>query len=470
MTKDIDNYHPFSGRFVKEDGTTVNIADKLGSKSVSDKVYDIDNMMPHSGRFIKEDGTCTNIADMIANGDIGGGGGSSDDSAPPIVETYNGQTIQCSMSADRPLQGLNLYATCKQQTYSGKNLFNKDTIEDGVVNASGQLDSSEVVKTSDFIKVKPSTQYKSSFNSAYVKFYTSEKEPVQTESVDITTGTTNFTTGESTGYIRYSFNFEIQSPETLIIVEGTNELTPYEPYVGGIPSPNVDYPQEIQTISNVVVEVKNSMEADAMPQTLNITIPEQGFYGVPVSKGGNYTDASGQQWICDEFDFANKKFIKRTVRFSFDGSEDERWRSVAFEETRARFSIIPTGVKIKNMTCLCNRLIYQSLGVGLAICYVWGTSLIISVKPSINAVALLREHLNTHQLDVICPLETPIEYNLTDAEIEQYKKLRSYYGTTYIDNDAVPVCNMTAELVVDTKMYIDSKFTTLAGQILEMGV
>ena len=47
MTEDIDSYHPFSGRFVKEDGTTVNIADKLGGKSVSDKVYDIDNMMHH---------------------------------------------------------------------------------------------------------------------------------------------------------------------------------------------------------------------------------------------------------------------------------------------------------------------------------------------------------------------------------------------------------------------------------------
>lgn len=71
----INEFHPTSGRFVKEDGTTVNIADKLGGKSVSDKVYNIDNMMPHSGRFIKEDGTCANIADMIANGDIGGGGG-----------------------------------------------------------------------------------------------------------------------------------------------------------------------------------------------------------------------------------------------------------------------------------------------------------------------------------------------------------------------------------------------------------
>lgn len=460
----INEFQPTSGRFVKEDGTTVNIADALGGKSVSDKVYDIDNMMPHSGRFIKEDGTCVNIADMIANGDIGGGGGSdsgsSDDSAPPIVETYNGQTIQCSMSADRPLQGLNLYATCKQNTYSGKNLFNKETIEDGVVNASGQLDPSETVKTSDFIKVKPSTQYKSTFNNAYVKFYTSEKEPVQTENVDITTNSQKFTTGESTEYIRYSFNFTDQAPETLIITEGTNELTPYEPYVGGIPSPNVDYPQEIQTISDFVVEVKNSIGEDATPQTLNITIPEQGFYGIPVSSGGNYTDSGGQQWICDEFDFANKKFIKRTGRISFDGSEDEVWGKSTTGEKAQQFAVALPNGKDGYAQCLCNKFIYGAATKEKGECFMWSSRFFICVDTSISTVTLLREYLNTHPLDVIYPLETPVEYNLTDAEIEQYKKLRSYYKTTYIDNDAVPVCNMTAEIIADTKLYIDSKLSS----------
>lgn len=469
----INEFQPTSGRFVKEDGTTVNIADALGDKSVSDKVYDIDNMMPHSGRFIKEDGTTVNIADMIANGDIGGGGGSdsgsSDDSAPPIVETYNGQTIQCFMSADRPLKGLNLYATCKQQTYSGKNLFNKETIEDGLVNASGQLDSNEAVKTSDFIKVKPSTQYKSSFASARVKFYTSEKEPVQTENVDITTNTQSFTTGGSTEYIRYSFDFTSQTPETLIITEGTNELTPYEPYVGGIPSPNVDYPQEIQTISDFVVEVKNSMGEGATSQTLNITIPEQGFYGIPVSSGGNYTDASGKQWICDEFDFANKKFIKRTERISFDGSEDEQWEKGITSVGLTRFFTVLANRETGIANCLCNRLI-DRVANEVGVCFVSSKFFYIYLEQSINTVALLRDYLNTHPLDVIYLLETPAEYNLTDEQVEQFKKLRSYDGTTYIDNDAVPACNMQAELVLDTKMYIDSKFTTLAGQILEMGV
>ena len=464
----IDQYSPQSGRFLKEDGTYVNIADVLGGTETGQTV-DIEKYTPHTGRFIKEDGTVINIAESIGSGG-GGSSGSSDDSAPPIIETYNGQTIQCSMSADRPLQGLNLYATCKQQSYSGKNLFNKVTIEDGIVNASGQLDSNEAVKTSDFIKVKPSTQYKSSFNSARVKFYTSEKEPVQTESVDVTTNTQSFTTGESTEYIRYSFNFSAQTPETLIIVEGTNELTPYEPYTGGIPSPNFDYPQEIQTISNFAVEVKNSMGEGTAPQTLNVTIPEQGFYGIPVRSGGNYTDSSGQRWICDEFDFKNKKFIKRTGRIEFDGSEDEKWFLSTIAENKERFYIGISDISTKTgAECWCNRLMHGTRGES-GYCFTSGSRFYINADVSLNTVKLLRTYLSTHTLDVIYQLETPVIYDLSDEQIKQFQQLKSYYGTTYIDNNAVPVCNMEAEIILDTKLYIDSKFTTLAEQILEMGV
>lgn len=244
----------------------------------------------------------------------------------------------------------------------------------------------------------------------------------------------------------------------------------YEPYTGGKPSPSPDYPQDIQTISDFVVEVKSSMEESVTPQALNITIPEQGFYGIPVFSGGNYTDASGKQWICDEFDFANKKFIKRTERISLDGSEDEEWRINATTEDKTRFYInLANGKIASGSKCLCNRLIYGTTGKSGS-CFVSNSRFYIDIEASINSVELLRDYLNTHQLDVIYPLETPVEYDLTDAEVEQYKKLRSYYKTTYIDNDAVPACNMQAELVLDTKLYIDNKFTTLAGQILEMGV
>src|SRR5699024_8067693 len=237
----------------------------------------------------------------------------------------------------------------------------------------------------------------------------------------------------------YRFGFwsnpnEVITPATFFPMVYQDGNGTYEPYTGRKPSPSPEYPQEIQTISDFVVEVKSSMEEGATPQTLNITIPEQGFYGIPVSSGGNYTDSSGQQWICDEFDFKNKKFIKRVGRVSFDGAEDEQWVMNATTEDKTRFYIVlVNGETESGSKCLCNRLIYRISGEKGS-CFTSNSRFYIDVEPSINNVALLRDYLNTHPLDVIYLLETPVEYNLTDAEIEQYKKLRSYYGTTYIDN------------------------------------
>ena len=459
----IDQYSPQSGRFLKEDGTYINIADALGGTETG-QIADIEKHAAHSGRFIKEDGTVINIAESIGSGG-GSDSGSSDDSAPPIVETYNGQTIQCSMSADRPIQGLNLYATCEQTTTTGANLFNKNTVLEGrFLGEDGEtIVNSQDYRVADYIPVKPSTPYSTSTRGTVtVCFYDSSK------SFLLYIQSQNITTPENSAYMRFNITSD-KDLDTFIVNEGS-ELLPYEPYTGGIPSPNGDYPQEIQSTSDFVVEVKNSIGEDATPQTLDITIPEQGFYGIPVRTGGNYTDSSGQQWICDEFDFTNKKFIKRTGRISLDGSADEIWTISTRAEAYVKFyNSLADGAMRYNAECLCNRFIYRPHDQVRA-CYTSISRFYILLEPSINTMALLREYLNTHPLDVIYLLETPVEYNLTDAEIEQYKKLRSYHGTTYIDNDAVPACNMTAELVVDTKMYIDNKFTTLAGQILEMGV
>lgn len=45
-------------------------------------------------------------------------------------------------------------------------------------------------------------------------------------------------------------------------------------------------------------------------QTLIIPTPN-GLSGIPVSSGGNYTDADGQQWVCDEVDFKKGVYVQR---------------------------------------------------------------------------------------------------------------------------------------------------------------
>lgn len=470
----IDQYSPQSGRFLKEDGTYINIADALGGTETG-QIADIEKHAAHSGRFIKEDGTCVNIADMIANGDIGGGGsGSSDDSAPPIIETYNGQTIQCFISADRPLKGLNLYATCKQKTTTGAQLINEIEIG-GLGGANGApFITNNRIRTGSI----PVTEGENYFLSGYSPYTIANSYIFNAGGERIAAFGNNNAIPSGGVSVRISFskndseltNEDVNALKSTLMFNKGESALPYEPYTGGIPSPNGDYPQEIQTISDFVVEVKNSMGGSTTPQTLNITIPEQGFYGIPVKTGGNYTDSSGQQWICDEFDFANKKFIKRVGRVSLDGAADEQWvKNLTTEKSSQFYATLLNGRK-NTTQCWCNRAIYDTSGTEPGKCFTSGSYFFVCVEISINTVELLREYLSTHPLDVIYLLETPIEYDLTDEQVEQFKKLRSYDGTTHIDNDAVPACNMQAELVLDTKMYIDNKFTTLAGQILEMGV
>ena len=485
----IDQYSPQSGRFLKEDGAYVNIADALGGTETGQTV-DIEKYAPHTGRFIKEDGTVINIAENIGSGG-GSGGGSSDDSAPPIVEEYNGQTIQCLMSADRPLKGLNLYATTEQVTTTGAQLFDASLIPttsiggatvtnngDGSFTISGEGQLAEAFGiniVSDNVKKMLKTGSIYTNGKSYVpNFYMYGTD--NTGGVLFTTtnsGSAVITSEilESLHQVRvvfYSPEGSVITPVTFFpMIWQTGDGT-YEPYTGGKPSPSPEYPQEIQVISDFVVEVKNSMGEVAAPQTLNVTIPVQGFYGIPVSSGGNYTDSSGQQWICDEFDFTNKKFIKRTGRIEFNGASEEKWLFSLATAVMTRFYITILGASTKiGHECWCNRAKFGSGTAGK--CFTTLGGFYVDVDASIRTVESWKQYLSTHELDVIYELETPVEYDLTDEQVEQFKQLKSYYGTTYINNDAVPACNMQAELVLDTKLYIDSKFATLAGQILEVG-
>ena len=95
---------------------------------------------------------------------------------------------------------------------------------------------------------------------------------------------------------------------------------PWEPYTGGMPSPNPDYPQPINSIGDsgsvdVVVSDNNGNS-----QTLTVNTPN-GLCGIPVDTGGNYTDITGQQWVCDEVDFERNVFVKRIGRIASYNNE-----------------------------------------------------------------------------------------------------------------------------------------------------
>lgn len=182
-----------------------------------------------------------------------------------------------------------------------------------------------------------------------------------------------------------------------------SEATPYEPY------------QEEQTV--------------ALPYTLN---------AIPVSSGGNYTDQSGQQYIADYVDLKRGKYHKRVGEVDLGsltyvnngtsfGDGSIQWKSKekiskkegsyacmcpVFVERRASGMIVP----ITNGICDLRDDCSISLG------YI-GVTNAEDFAQAMQGIMLYYE------------LVEPIERDLTPEEIETYKNLVTYAGTTIVENN-----------------------------------
>ena len=55
-------------------------------------------------------------------------------------------------------------------------------------------------------------------------------------------------------------------------------------------------------------------------QLLTLPTPN-GLPGIPVTSGGNYTDQSGQQWVCDEVDLERRVKVQRVDKAAFDSTK-----------------------------------------------------------------------------------------------------------------------------------------------------
>lgn len=139
-----------------------------------------------------------------------------------------------------------------------------------------------------------------------------------------------------------------------IQLEKGSEATSFEPYTGGIPSPNPEYPQEIKSVVNPTVKVSNEdgteSQTIALPYTLN---------AIPVSSGGNVT-IDGQQYIADYVDVERGKLVRMVDSSKLDNTQSiigkNEWLlaepqevSLADEEIRA-FKVFVTYYPVTNIS------------------------------------------------------------------------------------------------------------------------
>lgn len=220
-------------------------------------------------------------------------------------------------SLDAPLERLELGGKTEQVTTTGAQLFDKNSVVNGVIIADGTVtDNAPLYATSDYIPVKPSVTYAcTETGSKRLKFFDADKQPVQNisfEDANVERGGT-LTTGETTSFIRLSLLRE--KLDSITLNEGSKSI-PYEPYTGGKPSPSPEYPQEIKNVGKwnegtqkyeVDVKVTNAEQNWNKEQTLTLTSDR------PITKWDRLVEQGGEiGWlykskVYDGFDGKNNR-------------------------------------------------------------------------------------------------------------------------------------------------------------------
>lgn len=233
-------------------------------------------------------------------------------------------------------------------------------------------------------------------------------------------------------------------------------------------TPSVENPVPIVSAGESGTINVSISDSGSQSQSLTLATPN-GLPGVPVSKDGNYTDADGQQWVCDEIDLERGKYVQRVAIEKNNGG----WELKPSSDTPGRFfqhNKLTNIFSIALKKSLCNIASFTSWGAPVNDKYAFalnGHGIYFSPPKGAEITAEeLNAKLNSLSFPVVVvgELATPIERDLTPEEIAAYKALRTYGPTTVITNDAG--AGMEVTYVADTKAYIDKKFKELNQAIV----
>ncbi len=216
----------------------------------------------------------------------------------------------------------------------------------------------------------------------------------------------------------------------------------------GTPTP--DAPVELVSVGDggsIAVTVAGENEE----RNLTVETPD-GLPGIPVTTGGNYTDANGQQWICDEIDLARGVYVKRihkiiSQQMATLGALGTHDNGVPY------ISVWSQG--ISNKTAPMSTRYEGWIGsTRSGRCYCTTDGLVVNDMRFIDQ-STAKSIMSSEDSVFLCPLATPIETALTAEEIAAYAALRTYRDNTAVSNDAS--AHMKLEYVMDIKKYIDSR-------------
>lgn len=170
----------------------------------------------------------------------------------------------------------------------------------------------------------------------------------------------------------------------------------------------------------VVVSLGNGSDKS---QTITYPTPN-GLPGIPVASGGNYTDPSGQRWVCDAIDFTRNV---KTQRIKIvDMADCEITGNTVLGNTKRLTGKLAFKAADYRYMALCNRSQFKADFRGdYEHFYVDGGNVFLFV-PISNALPKKGEYI------IALTLATPLETPLTATEIAAYKALTAYGPDTVV--------------------------------------
>lgn len=188
-------------------------------------------------------------------------------------------------------------------------------------------------------------------------------------------------------------------------------------------------------ISNFMITEKDEntiYEPYYESQSISISTPT-GLPAIPVDTGGNYTDVDGQQWIANYVDLKLGKLYKKVTRLNL---KDVDAISIAHGFHSNGNGYLSFSVKnvSKEHRPISNRYKGSIYTQESGYTYVPNSNTIVFVDDRFTdkqtAIKLVQDTY------VIYALTSQIETDLTLEEIQAYKNLVTYAGTTIVENDA----------------------------------
>ena len=189
----------------------------------------------------------------------------------------------------------------------------------------------------------------------------------------------------------------------------------------GTPTP--DAPVPIVSAGDSGSVAVTLSDGNGKTQTLTLLTPT-GLPGIPVTSGGNYTDQSGQQWVCDEVDLERGMKVQRVNAVDLSTCTITGVTELAVTK---RLSIrLPIHGRDYKTEALCNKLQFiVSFTQDSPHFYV----------DTANAQVFIpigAKNPEEGEYILFYVLATPIETPLTPAEIAAYKALTAYGPDTVV--------------------------------------